>query len=352
MQFKEAARNWTLILIMTSIPAGTIAATFPLPVSCRPDKALIKGQINGSSSLNAEFRFYLDPYEPQSQNFEIPSGPQEIPLSRFTDQITKIDLKIDGSNIPTLNLECPQDVTYPLRAFEDSKYYFNLSKSSTNSFTLKFMDLGHDWQKIKLEWKNIFGKTLAEESLEITDQRKVHSYKTTAPLGAKMLIVSGELRFAVWLFDSKNESVKALSKIEPTTVANKQLRYFLVAPRALNGKMDGESFTIAMQDPDSIRLALQLLQNPQQEKIIIAGIKKGARSYNRAWHQKTKSPYSWFVDRVDAFSDFAHISCDGSPEMIEENLDLRMEQGGRICFWRYRLIKELTLKEIETGNLD
>ncbi len=67
--------------------------------------------------------------------------------------------------------------------------------------------------------------------------------------------------------------------------------------------------------------------------------------------QKDKSPYSWSVNRVDAFADFAHIDCDGSPDITEERLMQKLNEGGRICFWRYRVVRELKAEEVSSGKL-
>jgi hypothetical protein len=43
---------------------------------------------------------------------------------------------------------------------------------------------------------------------------------------------------------------------------------------------------------------------------------------------------------VSRFADFGHISCDGSPELVEERL-MAWLKNPHICFWSYRLEREL-----------
>ena len=97
--------------------------------------------------------------------------------------------------------------------------------------------------------------------------------------------------------------------------------------------------------------ALIEIKNPMLAKIVVAGIELGNGGFNRALLAKDKVPYSWSVYRVDAFADFAHIDCDGSPELVEERIAQRLSEGGRICFWRYRVVRELKPSEINSGSL-
>ncbi|MGZ6395786.1 MAG: BP74-related protein, partial [Pseudobdellovibrionaceae bacterium] len=59
------------------------------------------------------------------------------------------------------------------------------------------------------------------------------------------------------------------------------------------------------------------------------------------------SPWSWQVVEAQNYADFAHISCDGTPALVEERLNSWLQEtGGTICFWNYRVVRELTLREL------
>lgn len=178
------------------------------------------------------------------------------------------------------------------------------------------------------------------------------SLKWTLPSSVQRIEIQGEERLSSFVF---YEDLRGLEKQSPAIAlaapaldADPGKVYFLVSTKSTPAL---ESFVIAMDDPKMINTAREQIRNPALEKIVVAGIELGHGNYNRSFSAKDRSPYSWSVHRVDAFADFAHIDCDGSPDLIEERLYQKLNEGGRICFWRYRVTRELTHQEVISGQL-
>lgn len=125
--------------------------------------------------------------------------------------------------------------------------------------------------------------------------------------------------------------------------------YFLIATRDAKPQ---ESYVVGFSDLEQIKTARAQINTTGFEKILVARLQMGHGGFNRNYFSKDHAPYSWSVSEVDAFADFAHISCDGSPDIVEERLLQYVNDGGRICFWRYRVVRELSNQEVAVGALN
>lgn len=320
----------------------------PLPIPCSPDQAVIEGTLN--TNQNVEMILSLQTtVETTDNTIDVQPGNFSIKIRSFTDQIRHITLKPQQSNISNLILNCPGFPKFNLSPFEDRIYRYKVT--TLENYSLYMMDLGSSEQKIDIIYKTKNNVLLKKDTIELANSRILKTLLLNPPKDAFYIDLKGENRFATWLFDSKNLPLNFQSQIEETT-PDDSLTYFLVAPRGVNGEPEDEMFTIATDDVAIIKKAQEQIQNPSLEKIIVAGIKKGTNSFNRDWQSPNKTPFSWFVNRIDSFADFAHISCDGSPNQVEEHLNAHINTGGRICFWRYRIIRELSRSEVAKGKLN
>ncbi len=130
------------------------------------------------------------------------------------------------------------------------------------------------------------------------------------------------------------------------TVVDNQAHYFEV------GSRDGldDSFIIKIQDPAMIAKAQEQISNPQLEKIIFAKIQKGSAGFNRNLKTRTKNLWNWSTTEVTSFSDLGSTTCNGVPQFVEDRIDSWQKDPGRICFWGYRIKRELTAEEVSTGQ--
>ena len=103
------------------------------------------------------------------------------------------------------------------------------------------------------------------------------------------------------------------------------------------------SFVAELSDPLQITQALDQIQHPEQfqARILIGVIDAGSAGVNRDELSPWKNSWSWHVSRVVKFAELASQACDGSPEFVEDFLLSWLDSKSPICFWNYRIIKEL-----------
>lgn len=130
------------------------------------------------------------------------------------------------------------------------------------------------------------------------------------------------------------------------TEVNQNAAYFVVGPRDNNG----DQFVIQITDPKMIAQARQQIANPNLEKIIFAKIQKGSSGFNRNWNKLEKSFWSWSTSEVTNIADIGSTECNGIPQAVEDRVDSWVNNPGRICFWSYRIKKELTPDEVASGQ--
>jgi hypothetical protein len=238
-------------------------------------------------------------------------------------------------------------VLSPLTTPEVSHYL----PAQTSVAKLHLLNLFLGSQTVTVRALDAFDQVLQEQTAHLEKSYDTQDFKFNLP-GISRLEVVGEERLhsLVTYFDAaQNEKQSpgiflSYARLQPD--ASKT--YFLVSTKTAH---PDEGFVIALSDEKMIATAREQIQNPQLEKIVVGGIELGNGGFNRAFMGKDRSPYSWSVNRVDAFADFAYIDCDGSPNLVEERLSQRMAEGGRVCFWSYRVVRELSLEEVASGKL-
>lgn len=123
--------------------------------------------------------------------------------------------------------------------------------------------------------------------------------------------------------------------------------YFLAGAR----NSEDDSFVIKITDQELARKARNILATPSSEKIIFATIQRSPQSFNRNFSTDSRSHWAWSTKEVTGFGDFASTACNGHPQALEDRLDKWVNGIGRICFWNYRLLKELSPEEVSSGRL-
>lgn len=133
------------------------------------------------------------------------------------------------------------------------------------------------------------------------------------------------------------------SAVEPQrSNASSDEKYFLM------GSYDniGDQFVVKIKDPAMVQKARDQITNPKLQKIVFAKIALGHQGYNRNMTKKEKSFWSWSVTEVTNISDFGSTACNGFPQMLEDQAEAWVNGLGRICFWSYRIKKELSYDEV------
>ncbi len=157
--------------------------------------------------------------------------------------------------------------------------------------------------------------------------------------------VSSDLKYTAFVL---TETGYLPPKLSPSKgIAEKDGVYFLVGVR----ENEDDSFVVKITDSKLIAQARELVAKPEHEKIVFAKIEKGHKFFNRNFNNKSKSYWSWSTSEVTGFGDFGSTSCNGHPQAVEDRLESWISNPGRICFWDYRLKKELSLEEVNSGFL-
>lgn len=288
-------------------------------------------------------------------------------IEKHFDLEPRQEIKISGSDF------LMADRGFSLKAFEPQTLQYQLSCDShaaavpssitspqvqhkfplgTRSVKIHLLNLFLKSNTIQLNAYSAHNTLVDHKEISLENYYDTRSFKWDFPSPVQRIEIQGVERLHSFVFyeDLRGHEKQSLSVALsiPKLNADPTKTYFLVSTKETSPQ---ESFVIALADPHLIKMAREQIHNPGFEKIIVAGIELGHGNYNRAFSAKDRAPYSWSVHRVDAFADFAHIDCDGSPDLTEERLYQKLNEGGRICFWRYRVTKELTHQEVVNGML-
>ncbi len=126
------------------------------------------------------------------------------------------------------------------------------------------------------------------------------------------------------------------------SVASIDEKYFLMG----SSDNTGDQFVVKIKDPAMVQKARDQITNPKLQKIVFAKIILGHQGYNRNMIKKEKSFWSWSVTEVTNISDIGSTACNGFPQMLEDQAEPWVRGLGKICFWSYRIKKELTYDEV------
>ena len=158
--------------------------------------------------------------------------------------------------------------------------------------------------------------------------------------------ISSSNKFSSFLLNGYGSEKPNTSEPVLTEVDSKAT-YFLVGSRS----GEDDTFVVKITDEKLIAQARNLIKNPSTEKIVFAQVQKNHQGFNRNFNNPAKSLWSWSPTEVTSFADFGSTSCNGHPQILEDRVDSWVEYPGRICFWDYRLKKELSIEEVQTGKL-
>jgi hypothetical protein len=350
MDFSPKTSIWILSLgLLLMGPSAMATEIFYAPGTCAPEQLMlkVKNRTNNPERLWTQVR--------------------------LPDQIDEIQFDIDGNTeIKIAGKDfLPSQMAYSIKTWENNRIQVTASCAGTETLltTTTSPTVSHfipaNVRTVKIDLLNLFlnsnqiqlqaisrtGTLLEEKTLKIENYYDTASVKWNLPSSVYQIDIKASARMhSVLNYESngKEQNSPAVA-LSPTRLAPDTAKtYFLVSTKEAH---PDEAFVVAMDDPAKISTARDQIRNPNLEKILVAGIELGDGGTNRAFLSRDKAPYSWNVTRVDAFADFAHIDCDGSPDLTEERLMQKINEGGRICFWRYRIVRELTLEEVASGKL-
>ena len=340
------------ILLLSSLGATALAGeTFHSPSLCEPEKQILTLTNLTRSNQRAWTQVRLADGVIDEIQWDLKAQEKlQIKSSEFLSEMKYFSLKSLNSKAFRFSFSCEDGPSWTAGSLT-SPQVTHYAPDGSRSFKIYLENLFLKKQKITLRAYSKTQNLIAEKEITLEKSYDTTSLKWSFTEDVSRIDISGtdRLHSDVFFVQNNQEIQSPGLAMSPTRLpASEAKTYFLVSTKSVSAD---EAFVIAIDDPAKIATAREQISNPSLEKIIVAGIELGDGGYNRAFLSRDKSPYSWSVNRVDAFADFAHIDCDGSPDLTEERLEQKLSEGGRICFWRYRVVRELSLEEVRSGIL-
>lgn len=217
-------------------------------------------------------------------------------------------------------------------------------KSDLVNQTLYLKNLFTAKNKFKIEILNRFRQPIQNLSatLNSNEQKKIMLQKN---IDLFFIRISAENKFVAFNLTSLGAQSALILDTQKVAENNTGV-FFEVAPRSGLG----DSFTVLISNPAMIDKARLQITNPGLEKMLFAKIKKGHASQNRNLASMTKSFWNWSVTEVTNIADLGSTACNGLPQIVDDRIDSWAQNPGRICFWTYRIKREVPSSEIATGQ--
>lgn len=282
-------------------------------------------------NLVAETEYVIQPQ--QTSTVRIENNGEKIRYSLLTVSSEKLKVVYDCGG-----------TRYPASEGDNGKHIYKKHLSGANKLWVRNLYPGLNTVKVEI----LNSEMKVVESTELELQMTEYSVrKLTDSTGWTYLRVSSSNRFSSFLIGESG--TKAPDQTLPFELpAEQKDHYFLVGPRSGTG----DSFVVTIKTPEVVAKAREILKNPLSEKIVLGRIQKGHSKFNRNFDSLSGSFWSWSVTDVTGFGDFGSTACNGHPQMVEDRVDAWLENPGQICFWSYRLKRELTDDEVSKGRLN
>lgn len=328
---------WTLL---NAAPAH--AENYYSPLLCPAENAFL--QVDNSTADVQSFWFQKLGKAPFDETYgEVKAhGSLSLPLSDYyRSGETALALKTQNAGLgfsarckdSTLNWDLSNNVSpWKHLAVTDDDYLLNLNLSN----------LSQQDNTLEISFESRRG-ILATQTLTLPAEFKNHTQLLNLPYGTRTISIHGKGR---WTGKILNDISREISLVDETQQLNQapSARYFLFASLYPDTK---ENFVVPMTEPAIIQQTLDQIRDPLAARLLVARIEKSLAGTNRDFSSPTKTPWSWRVIEAQNYADFAHISCNGTPQIVEESLNAWMhDTGGTICFWNYRVVRELNAWEI------
>ena len=147
---------------------------------------------------------------------------------------------------------------------------------------------------------------------------------------------------------NKNSYVTSTRVNVQKSVPDNTAVYFLVAPRQVQNieTSKDDQFVVKITNPKLIEKARDQIKNKNLEKILFGQVVLGHQGFNRNMGSKNKNFWNWSVSEVTNIADLGSTTCNGFPQLVEDRSEFWINNPGNICFWNYRIKKELTADEV------
>ncbi|MFZ3231192.1 MAG: hypothetical protein WA160_13375 [Pseudobdellovibrio sp.] len=333
--------NGVLFFIISLFTLTSLAEVLRWPQVCLSGNLEITNttaiSINGwlqkiNLSLADETQFTFHPHTTLIINIDAKASSEKYSLLHF-----------ENSNSLKANFKCNSEV-YPANSVEGGVHIYKKSDLDENKIWVQNLFSANN--PIKIEYLNKNLKVLYTSDFILTNYEN-RTFKVPHELLTKSWVylrIQALERFTAYNLTTTGSTNPLRIEIQKTSI-DKTAAYFTVGLR----NNSGDQFVIKITDQTMIAKAREQISNPVLEKIVFARIQKGSSGFNRNWSKKEKSLWSWSTAEITNISDIGSTACNGLPQALEDRVDSWVGNPGRICFWSYRIKKELTPSEVATG---
>jgi hypothetical protein len=330
------------ILIGALLSSVSRAENYYSPLLCPVENAYL--QVENSTAEVQSFWFQHLGETPFTESYsEIKAhGKLSLPLSDYYSAgETAIALK---TQVPGLNFSARcKDSTVEWRLENQTSPWKSLGVGEDDSIlNLNLTNLSQQDNALEVSFESFRG-ILGTQLITLPAAFKNQALLLNLPYGTRFVSFHGKGRWAGKVLSDLSQEVP----LHDETLQLHQIpqkRYFLFA--SLYPETT-ETFVVPMENPLMIQQTFQQMNDPNSARLLVARIEKSQSGLNRDLSSVYKTPWSWQVAEAQNYADFAHISCNGTPQIVEERLNAWMlETGGTICFWNYRVVRELNPWEI------
>jgi hypothetical protein len=184
-----------------------------------------------------------------------------------------------------------------------------------------------------------FQGSIHKEQISLAAFAKASVDMQVSPLAT--VVIQGQYAITgLWSTSQGTEQLEALTSQVPSSI-DPQETYFLMSNAELT-----QSYIFHTHDSALITQARNQIQNPARSKILVAKIDYGNGNFNRDLLSPLRTVWSWQISQVYEFADLASQDCDGSPAIVEDALESWLGGTGAICFWNYKILRELSAQDL------
>lgn len=309
------------------------------PQLCSGGELILKN--NGADELTIWLQKFADILVRETEIKLDAKATFTLPLDEINPAERYSILNLNPPHQIEIKYKCNHQI-YTASSLEGGILTFKKSDLLVNKIWLQNLFTGNN--KIEIEFQDSEFKKIAAENQTLKSSA---STLYTPPENIKnwhYIKISSSHKTSVFSLTSSGHE-PPVKIIPQKSVVESAAHYFLVEPRT----GAGDSFIVKIIDKTLAIKAQDLIANPQKEKMLFARIQKDHQGFNRNWSKAEKSFWSWSTSEVTNFADIGSTACNGMPQEVEDRIDYWVNDPGQICFWNYRVKKELSPAQVENG---
>lgn len=309
-------------------------------------QACLQGQLRLQNQTAAEVKVWLQKFDSDLQ------GETEYLIPGKSSLGINITAIKTSEHFSVLHFQRPKGIeavfscrkkNYPAHTFEGGILTYRRTDLIQNQLWIQ--NLYSAKNDFKITYLDSRRQELKTVSLVLASAEKT-IYETSAFIkNWQYLRIEAHDRFAAFNINSHGSEGPFL--IETQKTARAPAAYFVVGPQ----DHTGDSFITKITNPAMIAKAREQISNPALQKILFAKIQKGHGDFNRNWSKQEKSFWSWSTSEVTNIADIGSTACNGLPQAVEDRTNSWLTEPGNICFWSYRIQKELTPEQVAAGEI-